>query len=294
MTISMFVTILVIALLSAFIIWNTIYYRNKIAVMSGMMVAMALGMSAGLAIGVIIGAFLSGNLFDSTVIGILVGMATGYLAGMPISMMAVIDGALAGIMGGMMGAMLGDMIAAENQEAMIRIIVALFVGTVLILYYLIKQESTTKASGWFLHPLTLIVISSLFIMAYQQLGPVMPYSANDYNNSYSQLQEKHLQIEADEYTFLPNRATVAVGETINLVLANRGTMEHHLVIIGLKAQGTSSAHHQESNYSIQLHSDAGENQVTTFTPLIPGTYRYICTIPGHKEAGMEGEIEVTL
>ncbi|CDQ37977.1 MULTISPECIES: plastocyanin/azurin family copper-binding protein [Virgibacillus] len=294
MAIPLYITLIGICILTSIIIWQTFVCRKRITTMTGMMVAMALGMSVGLVTGVMIGILLSGNLFYSTVMAMIIGMVTGYLAGIPVSILAVLDGTLAGVMGGMMGAMLGEMIAPEFQDPMIRIMVVLFIATILLLFQILKQPVTNKRD-WLHHPVVMVFGFLLFIMGYNQLEPLIPPPSNEIGHDNPHVNVKNLSIEADEYAFRPNRIQVETGETIKLELNNMGESEHILEFIGLEARELpSSQHHQQISGQIQIHSNAGEKQGITFIPLVPGTYRYICTIPGHKEAGMEGEIEVTL
>jgi uncharacterized cupredoxin-like copper-binding protein len=45
--------------------------------------------------------------------------------------------------------------------------------------------------------------------------------------------------------------------------------------------------------SLKAIAKPGQTTTLEFTPTAPGTYEYICTIPGHKEAGMKGTLTVT-
>jgi uncharacterized cupredoxin-like copper-binding protein len=45
-------------------------------------------------------------------------------------------------------------------------------------------------------------------------------------------------------------------------------------------------------YDLHAATSAGETSVIKFTPTEPGTYQIICSVPGHKEAGMTGELIV--
>src|SRR5699024_11568599 len=58
-----------------------------------------------------------------------------------ISLVATLDGLLSGLMGGMIGAMLGEMITAEYQDAIVKIMFFLFLGTLLILVKKIGRAS---------------------------------------------------------------------------------------------------------------------------------------------------------
>lgn len=61
-----------------------------------------------------------------------------------------------------------------------------------------------------------------------------------------------------------------------VVLDNRGSLEHNVVIDAL---------------ALQASADGGQRDETEIE-LRPGTYIYYCKVPGHREDGMEGELTV--
>lgn len=69
------------------------------------------------------------------------------------------------------------------------------------------------------------------------------------------------------------------GET-NLVLDNQGELEHTLAFEGI-----------EGGEPV-VEAEPGETAEAT-TQLEPGAYTYYCTVGNHREAGMEGTLEVT-
>lgn len=296
MSISLYVTLIGIFILTIWIIWNTIYHRKKITVMTGMMISMVLGMGVGLTIGVILGILLAGDLFTSTLLAMIIGIAAGFLAGLPIGLMAVLDGALAGMMGGMMGAMLGEMISPEYQDALIRIMFLLLTGTIIILFQLMQQEFI-KSKALVSHPFLMVVLFVFFIIGYNQMGSVIPSSLTpNNNNNHHSMSANNLVVQADEYSFSPSHTEIIAGEKITITLDNIGEVEHDLEIKELKAdmmEQDSSHNHQKNSGGIHVHSMAGEKQEISFIPVTPGKYSYICTIPGHAEAGMTGIIEVS-
>lgn len=171
MGISLYIMIVSIGLFSLLIISKAMYYRKKISCMTGMMIAMTLGMIVGLTIGVIFGVLFSGDFFLATVLGVLVGMVVGFMAGVPISIMATLDGMLSGVMGGMMGAMLGEIIATPYEDAIVKIMFFLLLGTLFIALRLIN-EKVKRPSTIFHHPFTSLVVFGLFFILFELFGPV--------------------------------------------------------------------------------------------------------------------------
>lgn len=92
-----------------------------------------------------------------------------------------------------------------------------------------------------------------------------------------------LVIEAlDPLRFEPMRIEVQAGVPTRLVLENRGDIEHSFVV------KTPSG---EQDW-IHLHAAAGATEAATYRLDAPGTYAVLCTIPGHTEGGMTGELVV--
>lgn len=292
------IALAIIALMPVYIISKTFKYRGKIPCMTGMMIAMTLGMSVGITAGVILGIVYSGNLFYSTILGIAVGVIAGVLPGVLVSMMAVMDGLLSGMMGGMMGAMLGDMVAPEFWDPLVKIMLMLFVATMIILFRMMQQEFMKKETSWLTHPVLIIVLFGLFFFGYHQLGSTVSSTepfGQDQAHSQHQAKTKQWVVQSAEFAFSPNQITVRSGEKITIVLDNVDNIEHDLEIIGLDVKNVESSnehHHNQADNKLHIHAQPGTKQVMSFTPIQLGTYQYVCTIPGHKEAGMFGTIEV--
>ena len=303
MTVALYVTFFCIFILTAWAIGNTIYYRRKITCMTGMMIAMSLGMMVGFTSGVILGVLFSGNLFYSTVLGMLIGVIVGFLSGLPVSLMAVLDGALSGMMGGMMGAMLGEMVVPEYRDSLIRMMFVLFVALILILFTMMREEFMKKRKSFLGHPAITFSLFVVFIIGYNQLDPLISSSASltQVNHSPSNMNRlmstDDLVVQADEFSFSPSKMEIPVGESVTIVLANTGEIEHDLEIVGMEAEtveSSNSPNHQQGKNQVHVHSMPGEKKEVTFTPLKPGIYQYTCTIPGHTESGMIGTIKITL
>lgn len=87
-----------------------------------------------------------------------------------------------------------------------------------------------------------------------------------------------VQIAAgDDLTFDPSSVAASAGE-IQVELENTGSAEHDIVI-------------EEAGDTVVVHANGGETATGTIE-LEPGTYTFYCSIPGHRDAGMEGTLEV--
>jgi len=87
-----------------------------------------------------------------------------------------------------------------------------------------------------------------------------------------------LTVKAKEFGFEPNVLDVKKGQSVCVILENDGVMAHNLRLDGLNLE----------TRTIQ----PGETDAFRFTPSKPGRYLFFCTVPGHREAGMEGNLAV--
>ena len=86
-------------------------------------------------------------------------------------------------------------------------------------------------------------------------------------------------VDGAEFAFDPATIEVGVSETIKIVFDNKGTIAHDFEIPDLEV--------------VIATTNAGNTgEVTLVAPSVPGTYDFICSIPGHKEAGMVGKLIV--
>src|SRR5699024_3591478 len=116
------------------------------------------------------------------------------------------------------------------------------------------------------------------------------------NHSEHKESDNSLLIKANEYDFLPNSINVDVGETVTLSVDNTGTVEHDLEIVDFNpdnVQQDDSHNHGQNANSSYLHSTRREIHTVSLTHSEKDEYSYICTLPGHKESGMIGMMDVS-
>jgi uncharacterized cupredoxin-like copper-binding protein len=93
-----------------------------------------------------------------------------------------------------------------------------------------------------------------------------------------------LVIEMGDLYFKPNTLTAKPGQTLQITLDNRGSLEHNFVLYDADGQ------------TVLFEKDAiqpGQKvNISLKAPEKPGTYQYVCTVPGHKEGGMVGTLTV--
>jgi len=86
-----------------------------------------------------------------------------------------------------------------------------------------------------------------------------------------------VKLVATEFKYDPAIIRVPAGKDITITLENKGSIEHDLHIAA---------------FNVHLVPKPGQTVKATFRADKPGTYDFECTIPGHKEAGMKGQIVV--
>jgi nitrite reductase (NO-forming) len=84
-------------------------------------------------------------------------------------------------------------------------------------------------------------------------------------------------ITASEFKFSPSTVQVPLGQPVTFTLDNKGAVEHDIT---LQAAGFT------------LLAKAGQVATGVFTFDKAGTFELVCSIPGHKDAGMKGTLTV--
>lgn len=91
-----------------------------------------------------------------------------------------------------------------------------------------------------------------------------------------------IRVHAGEYSFEPQRLELRAGVPTRIELENEGILEHSLIV------RTPDGKHDW----IHLHAPVHGTDASTFELDRPGSYPVLCTIAGHTEAGMVGELIV--
>jgi len=86
-----------------------------------------------------------------------------------------------------------------------------------------------------------------------------------------------IKIDSTEFRFDPNTITVKVGQPVRVLVTNTGALEHTFTI---------------NDLGVDEPTPIGQTVTVEFTPTQSGTFELVCTVPGHKEAGMVGTVTV--
>ena len=139
--------------------------------------------------------------------------------------------------------------------------------------------------------------------------PTSPYvKASDWIGSVNWAQAVTVLVEmvetsATQMSFEPDTLTFEAGKPYILKLRSRaGSIEKHYFApegatdffrtIATRKVQTSQAEYK-APYFKAVEVNPGKELDIYFVPVLPGTYDFLCTIPGHKDYGMKGKVFVT-
>jgi uncharacterized cupredoxin-like copper-binding protein len=111
----------------------------------------------------------------------------------------------------------------------------------------------------------------------------------------------------DALKFEPDAYTIPAGELVTLRFTAEESVDHDFVIedagdVGMvedddMAEDEHGAHGDHDDHAAGgdlhvAHADPGMTVTSMFMINEPGTYTVFCTVPGHREAGMEATLTV--
>lgn len=91
-----------------------------------------------------------------------------------------------------------------------------------------------------------------------------------------------IHVKASDFKFEPMSLAMRAGQPTRIELENDGVVEHALIVRTPDGKGDW----------IHLHAMVNATDAGTFRIDQPGKYRVLCTVQGHTEAGMVGELVV--
>jgi uncharacterized cupredoxin-like copper-binding protein len=94
--------------------------------------------------------------------------------------------------------------------------------------------------------------------------------------------------------FEPADVTVPAGEPVRIVLVNADPIDHEWIIgdasVHDRHRTGTEPHHRARPTEVSVAALSSVETIVTFDE--PGTYLYICHLPGHEAYGMVGELHV--
>ncbi len=89
---------------------------------------------------------------------------------------------------------------------------------------------------------------------------------------------EEITVVGKEFSYDPAMRTLKAGQPFTIVLKNTGSIEHDITVDDAKFKLTVPGNNtREKGLKVEK----------------PGTYQFYCSLPGHKSAGMKGELTVS-
>ena len=101
-----------------------------------------------------------------------------------------------------------------------------------------------------------------------------------------------------EYAFSPSELAFTAGTPYKLQIKNKGTMKHYFVsekffrAIATRKLQSNADGEIKAPYFTAIEVFPGRSLDLYFIPVIKGSYQLLCTIEGHAEKGMVGQIKI--
>jgi uncharacterized cupredoxin-like copper-binding protein len=86
-----------------------------------------------------------------------------------------------------------------------------------------------------------------------------------------------IEVIGKEFSYSPNKLTLKAGQATTIALKNTGAIEHDLTV-------------DDADFKVTVA--AGRTADKELKVDKPGTYKFYCSLPGHEDAGMKGELVV--
>jgi uncharacterized cupredoxin-like copper-binding protein len=103
--------------------------------------------------------------------------------------------------------------------------------------------------------------------------------------------------EPGELVFVPDRLEFAAGKRYKLILRNPSPQKHYFTAKDFAdviwSQKVEAGNVEVKGAIHELELKPGAEAAWVFVPLKPGIYELHCSIPGHREAGMVGELTIS-
>ena len=85
---------------------------------------------------------------------------------------------------------------------------------------------------------------------------------------------------------------VTAGQVVEIAFEHRGVLEHNFTIDEISADVSDIGRQRPDAFDVYVALKRGEQARLLLRVTEPGEYAFYCSIPGHRQAGMEGTLVV--
>jgi uncharacterized cupredoxin-like copper-binding protein len=166
------------------------------------------------------------------------------------------------------------------------------------LYQIVITSLAFSSTLW----LQILRVKYVILTLFLALNFIAANPAMAANKSFDLLKQPATEItvslgnSANELKFEPNHLELVAGKRYQLRLTNPSQLKHYFTAKdfadGIWTQKVEAGKVEIKGAIHELELKPGAEAEWVFVPLKSGTYGLRCTIPGHTEAGMTGEIAI--
>ena len=103
-----------------------------------------------------------------------------------------------------------------------------------------------------------------------------------------------VEVDIEHSRFRPERLQVVEGTRVRFVVVNGDPIGHELIVgppeVHARHEGGREAEHPSVPGEVSVGADL--TAVTTYSFDEAGTFEFACHLPGHRDYGMHGQVEV--
>jgi uncharacterized cupredoxin-like copper-binding protein len=117
-------------------------------------------------------------------------------------------------------------------------------------------------------------------------------------SSASSNQPVEITLDVNSMIYQPSTIEVVAGQPVKLTFRNNDVVDHDFSIMEIpmtdmhQSDEPMASHEMATEPELHMAVIMGQTGTIQFTPTTPGTYEFLCTFAGHKEAGMVGTLIV--
>lgn len=124
---------------------------------------------------------------------------------------------------------------------------------------------------------------------------IQPQEAEKILGNVNWAEAREIEVDLDDHSYSPENLRLQKGLPYVLKMKNVGSVPHDLVggsfFRAIVARMTSSASGRVvTPYVHSIYVRTRNTVELWFVPVTAGTYDFFCSLPGHREDGMEGKI----
>ena len=104
--------------------------------------------------------------------------------------------------------------------------------------------------------------------------------------------EASLALKMRDIAFGRDELEAAAGRVVAITIENTGTLIHDFTIDAIPADISAAGRQRPDDFAVHVALKRREEAVLLLRVTEPGDYAFYCSVPGHRQVGMEGTLIV--